>query len=483
MVLLTLILLPLLAAALSLFQRRAEIIGRLAIGLAAVQLVVGVWIVLRVASGEAIAFQPFLATDSLSALLMLITVVIGFIATVYSVGYLKEEVGKSIITVERMREYYALLYLFMCAMCLAVLTTNPMIMWIAVEATTLSTAFLINFYRKPTTLEAAWKYLIINSIGLLFALLGTLLFIASAAHLTQGQAIGWQNLIALGDKLDPTVVKIAFVLVFIGYGTKVGLVPMHTWKPDTYSKAPAPVVALFSGVLLNVALLAILRFKVVVDAAITPVFSQQLFIAFGVITIVVAAFIMFEQTNYKRLLAYSSIEHAGIMLLGFGLGGVATVFALLHMIYHALAKSLLFFAVGNVFLKYSSTKIDNIQGLLRLATHTSTALFIGFFAVTGAPPFGLFFTELGILSVTVVSHPYLTVLVVLALVIAFMGYFKQISAMVFGEPPTEVVEQTPTIGRLTRYPLFATILLLVGVSLYVPRFLQILIESAAISLN
>ena len=283
------------------------------------------------------------------ALVVLLTVaVVGFASSFYSIGYLRGEVAKGIVGFRRVKQYFVLFQLFLLAMFYAIITVNPILMWIAIEATTLSTAFLISFYNKPTAMEAAWKYLIINSIGLLLGFLGTLLFFAPLSD-PADTFVTWRLLQEAGAAgLNPLLVKIAFIFVLIGYGTKAGLAPMHTWLPDAHSKAPSPISAMLSGALLNCALLAILKFKSIADVVLGTAFSQNLLIFFGIISIAIPAFIIIVQKNYKRLFAYSSVEHMGIITLGFGFGGLGSFAALLHMVYHSLAKSILFFSAGNV---------------------------------------------------------------------------------------------------------------------------------------
>ena len=360
----------------------------------------------------------------------------------------------------------------------AITTTSSILMWIGIEATTLSTAFLIGFYNKPSAMEAAWKYLIINSLGLLFAFFGTLLFLYPALNGGHTELITWSNLLASGPNLDPFIAKMAFIFVLIGYGTKVGFVPMHTWRPDAYSKTPVPVVALFSGSLLNVAFLAILRFKLVIDSAVGKDFSQDLLVFFGLISIVVAAFSIFAQKNYKRLLAYSSIEHAGIMALGFGFGGVGAFAALLHMVYHALAKSMLFLAAGNIFLKYSSTKMKNVRGVMSTLPVTGAIFILGFLAVTGVPPFGIFVTELSILSAGIGSHPIVTMAALLGIGLVFIGFLRHVIAMMFGEADSEITAGEGSVWLVAPIVLLAVALLISG--FVFPGAIKFLISSATL---
>jgi len=408
--------------------------------------------------------------------MILLVSFIGFFTVVYSIQYLRKETAKNIIGFTRTKQYLILLSLFLTAMFLAISASNPIFVWISIEATTLSTAFLISFYNKPSSTEAAWKYLIINSVGLLLGFFGTLLYF-TAIHQVGG-AVSWHLLLENASNLDPLLAKIAFVFVLIGYGTKVGFVPMHTWKPDAYSKAPAPIGALLSGALLPIAFVIILKFKTITDVVVGPLFSQHLLIAFGLLSISVAALIMFNSKNYKRLLAYSSIENAGIMALGFGFGGLAIFAAILHMIYHSCVKAILFFTSGNLLLKYSSDKIDNVVGALKILPTTSIFFILGFLIVTGTPPFGIFFTKMSILSVGIKFYPIISFVALFFMVIVFIGFFKHVSSMFFGEKPEEIKTGEESIWLfISPLALIITVFIL---SFYIPPFLNTLINNTVL---
>lgn len=422
--------------------------------------------------------STYFYVDSLSALMIFIITLGSFSAGIYSMGYLHEENRKEIVGFTRIRQFFILLNLFIFTMFFAVSVSNPALMWIAIEATTLSTAFLISFYNKPSAMEAAWKYLIVNSVGLLLGFLGTLILLAVASsHITGSELIvGWNDLVNIGAIQDPLAVKVAFIFIMVGFGTKTGLVPMHTWLPDAHSKAPVPLSALLSGVLLNVSFFAILRNKIVVDNMIGSAFSSELLILFGIISIVVAALIILVQVNYKRLLAYSSIEHMGIVALGFGFGGIGIFAGLLHMIFHSLAKSLLFLCSGNIFLKYSSTKIANVRGIMSALPFTGLVFLFGVFAITGVPPFGIFFTEFYILSSGISSHPWIVAFAIAGIIIVFVGFLKHATSMVFGEVPGGI--KKGEFGPLTTVPLAVIAVILVSFGLFLPLFIRTLIADA-----
>jgi hydrogenase-4 component F len=478
MALLVLIATPLMAALVSLAVRRTvrplELIAVLAALLECAAVAVAA---IAVFSDGRYRQGSYLSVDSLGMVVMLTVALVGGAASVYSIGYLRQEVVKKIIGFRRVKQYFVLFHLFLMAMFYAIVTVNPTLMWIAIEATTLSTAFLISFYNKPTAMEAAWKYLIINSIGLLLGFLGTLLFFTTVSRTDAGAFVTWEMLLAGSGTLNPLLVKIAFLFVLIGYGTKTGLVPMHTWLPDAHSKAPSPISALLSGALLNCALLAILKFKLITDAVLGAAFSQNLLIFFGMISIAIPAFIIIIQKNYKRLFAYSSIEHMGIIALGFGFGGIGSFAALLHMIYHSLAKSILFFSAGNCLLKYGSTKIDRVRGVLETLPGTGKVLLLGFLAITGVPPFGIFLTEVYILTAGIASHPVVVVIALLLLALIFVGFLRFIAAMVFGKAVEPVVQGE--VNNLTIVPPIVLLVLLLGISIYLPPPLKAWINAAA----
>ena len=461
-------------ALLNVLIKRRSVIELFSIIASSVVLVESIVVALKVSVSGVYSPFVFFSVDSLGAIVMLIIACIGFATTIYSIRYLQQETAKGIIGFTRVRQYFVLLNIFLAAMFLAVTASNPVFAWISIEATTLSTAFLISFYNKPSAIEAAWKYLIINSIGLLLGFFGTLLYFTSMSSLGENGFVSWQSLMANAAHLDPLIAKIAFIFVLIGYGTKVGLAPMHTWKPDAYSKAPNPIGALLSGALLPVAFIVILKFKNVTDAAIGPQFSQNLLIIFGILSIAVAALIMFNVRNYKRLLAYSSIENAGVMALGFGFGGLGISAAILHLIYHSLVKGIMFFSSGNLLLKYNSAKIKNIKGALGIVPFTSILFIAGFLIVTGVPPFGIFLTKMQILSVGIQVNPIITIIALFFMTLIFIGFLKHIISMFFSQKPEDI-----EVGEGNIWLIIPPLILLVTIiilSFYIPPFLSILIN-------
>ncbi|MFA5947648.1 MAG: proton-conducting transporter membrane subunit [Candidatus Gracilibacteria bacterium] len=468
----------LVAAFIALFSKY-RVLTELSSALVSIIALVGSLIIaIKVSSAKIYSPFSFFTVDALSSIVILIIAFVGLATTIYSIKYLRQETARNVLNFGRIKQYFILLNLFVAAMFLAITTSNPIFAWISIEATTLSTAFLISFYNKPSAMEAAWKYLIINSIGLLLGFFGTLLYFTSIDLANVGGLVNWQLLMSNVSHLDPLIAKIAFIFVLIGYGTKVGFAPMHTWLPDAHSKAPAPVSALLSGVLLNVAFITVLRFKAITDLVVEKSFTQNLFIIFGVISIVIAALIIFTQKNYKRLLAYSSIENMGIIALGFGFGGLGIFAAILHMIYHSLLKSTLFLSAGTILLKYGSTKIAKIKGALNVLPITSILFLAGFFAITGAPPFGIFLTKIYIVSAGIKIHPIVSVIVLFLIAILFIGFFKHASRMFFGEKSLEVKEGEESIWLII--PPFALIIIALYLSFNIPQFLSVLINEVVL---
>ncbi len=473
MLFLILLITPIFAALVSaLVRAKRPLIEGVTILAVLVEAVVFGRLVMGVLEHGTVEYLGYFSLNALSALFGLVVVMVGCVAALYSVGYLREETKRGIIGMHRIRQFYTLFNMFLFSMLAAVILVNPILMWIAVEATTLSTVFLISFYGKKNSIEAAWKFLIINSIALLLGFLGTLLFVGMPAH------FGGTWSFADGAQLDPALLKIAFVFVIIGYGTKTGFAPLHTWLPDAHGMAPVPISSLLSGALLNVSFFALLRFTLLTDSALGQEFSHQIFLAFGLLSVAVAALLIFTQHNYKRLLAYSSIEHMGMMALGIGAGGVGVFAALLHMIYHAMTKSLLFLSSGNIMLKYGTAKISGVRGLKAALPFTMILFIVGVLSITGVPPFGIFITEFSILSALMSVHGVLALVVLAALALVCIGFFKALSWMMAGEPPRDEAGQGTENGW-TIAPLCLLAVLIFTVSIIVPSPLQALLTQAA----
>ena len=429
--------------------------------------------------GPQSALGGWVYVDSLGVVILVLIMAVGVCAVLNSLAYIDHDVQGGELTEHGRARYYALLLVFMATMATVPVTNNLGVMWVAIEATTVVSVLLVSIYRTGPALEAAWKYLLIGSVGIALALFGTMMTYYASSSLggEHSGALSWTELQRIAAGSDPRVMRLAFIFVLVGYGTKAGLAPMHTWLPDAHSKAPSPISAMLSGALLNVALLAILRFKLIADAALGPAFSQNLLIFFGIISISIPAFIIIVQKNYKRLFAYSSIEHMGIVALGFGFGGLGSFAALLHMIYHSLAKSLLFFSAGNVLLKYGSTKIENIKGVLSAMPVMGTILLLGFLAITGVPPFGIFITEIYIMTAGIGSHPVAVGIALLLLALIFIGFLKYIAAMLFSNASSPVPQGEA--NYLTIAPPVLLLVVLAGIGFFLPPPVRMWIDSAA----
>jgi hydrogenase-4 component F len=343
-------------------------------------------------------------------------------------------------------------------------------MWVAIEGTTLASAFLVGFYEKDTSVEAAWKYLIICSVGIALALLGIVLTYASSIELLgeSSNALEWTTLRSLAPDLDPTYLRLAFIFVMVGYGTKVGLAPMHTWLPDAHSQAPSPVSAMLSAVLLNCAFYGILRFFIITELCV-PGFASDLMLIFGLLSMAVATAFIVMAKDSKRLLAYSSIEHMGIMALGFGLGGFLGIFgALFQMLNHALTKPILFFSMGNIVQRFSSKSIDEVRGVLSVMPITGAVLLLGSLAIVGAPPFSMFLSELSILQAGLTTERFaISALYLLLLAIIFAAFMYHISRMVFGRP-TEGVSRGEA-DRLSLVPMLVLLIAILIIGIFMPQ--------------
>jgi len=437
----------------------------------------GLWVVWGVAqNGPLTLIEQWLRLDALSAWLLLIIVAVGGWAAWSSVPYLAEERRKGVFPQTKLREYYALFHAFWGTMLWMAVCDNLGLMWVFVEATTLSTAFLVAFYNEKRALEAAWKYVILSFVGIALALFGTLLvYFSSLTGLGEkGGLLSWVTLVQQASQLDPGVLKLAFALVLIGYGTKMGLAPMHTWLPDAHSQAPAPISALLSGVLLNCAFYALLRFHLILVEAGLGGFSSSLLLAFGLLTLGLGALFILVQEDYKRLLAYSSVENMGLVAVGFGFNAKAAAFgALLHLLYHALSKALLFLSSGFLYLRFGSKRIADVTGALRSTPWVAIAFFAGVISIIGVPPFGVFMSKFSILSAGFASnHAWAGGLLIGWTALAFVGFLHAAAPMVLGKGRDDLVREP----SWTWGPLLALAGLLLIFGLYLPEPLRALLD-------
>jgi hydrogenase-4 component F len=381
--------------------------------------------------------QEFLSADALSAWMVLLISVVSLATSLYAGQYFQRDLSAGAITTGRIREFYVLTPLFGAGMFLVVLANNLGVMWAAVEATALSSVLLVALYNRRNSLEAAWKYVILGSLGLALALLGTV-FVYAAACKNNPQPLpsfNWSHLMAVAHQLDPHLLKLAFVFAFIGYGTKAGLAPMHTWLPDAHSEAPSPTSAMLSGVSLKISLYALIRFHILTSACLDSDFSRHFLLGFGLFSMFLAAPFILVQRNLKRMLAYSSLEHVGLICTGIALNTPATIFgALLHMGYHALTKPVLFFAAGNIHQTFHSLEFRRIgTGVAKVLPATAVAMILAAVAAVGLPPFGLFLSEMTIISGALAAQQTAVgVLIVAALLASFCGMLQQLTRILPG---------------------------------------------------
>lgn len=382
------------------------------------------------ASGPYHFWADYIVVDLPGAWVTLCTSIVYFLASIYAIGYmrlLKEEEDK-------LWNFYSLFAAFALTVLLSTVMNNAGLYWIAIELTTLVSTFLVGFERAAESVEAAWKYIIIVSAGISLALLGTVLFYWCGSFvLGPVYDMTWATLQGSASKMNPTLVSLSYLLVLIGYGTKVGLAPMHTWLPDAHSESPAPVSAMLSGALLNGAMLGIVRYLAIADSAGVGSFARGVLVALGVLSILIGALFIVRQAGIKRLMAYSSVEHMGVIALGFGFGGAFGVAgALYHMLNHSLNKSLMFFGAGNVMRSFGSKEIDRIRDVWTRFPVQGSLWLAGAVAITGAPPFGLFLSELFILRGGFEqNYGWAVAAMIVLLIVIFIGFLNHFRSMYF----------------------------------------------------
>jgi hydrogenase-4 component F len=392
-----------------------------------------------VVQGPVTALGGFLRADALSVLVLGLTGFVSLVCSIYAVGYLRRDEADGKITHAQLRRYYVLAPLFVAAMLLVPLADNLGVMWVAIESTTLASVLLVTFYNQKTSFEAGWKYIIIGSVGISLALFGTVFTYYAGVNLPgleTHSGMNWSALVGVADQLNPQAMRLAFILVLLGYGTKAGLVPMHTWKPDAYAEAPVPAAALLGAGFINCAIYAIMRFDVLAEKCLGHDFPGKLLAGFGVASILVAVPFILVQRNFRRMLAYSSIDHAGIMVAGLGFGGkLGALGAALHMVFHGVTKPLMFFCAGNVQQHYGTPYFRKVHGVMHTLPWTGGLFLVATLAVTGTPPFSLFQSEFNILSGALAAdRGWMAFLFVAGVVTIFAGFLVHLSKLSLGEP-------------------------------------------------
>lgn len=438
------------------------------------------WVIAQTSARQSFTDGMFYV-DALSSVLLFIISLLGFTAICFSLPYMQKEVEDGHLAPKMLPRYYSLFFIFIVTMLCVTTLDNLGMMWVAVEATTLASAFLVAFHFNRSALEAAWKYVMVCTVGICLALLGLILLYYAELHaaLPSPAPLSWQKLVTYAASLDPMMVKLAFVFIFIGYGTKAGLAPMHTWLPDAHSQAPSPVSGLLSGALLACAWYAMLRVLIIVQGVPGLDFTQPLLLSFGVFSIATALPFILVQTDVKRLLAYSSVEHMGIITLGVGIGTQAAIYgALLHMVNHALTKSFLFYVAGHVIQVYKTKSIMRIRGLVTTLPFIGTLFMAGCLAITGMPPFGIFFSKLTVVwAAFAEGYSVLAWGTLLLLGGIFAGMLYYFLRMCFGRPGRRGQAAPP--ARSANLALGVAAVFVVLGSVYLPLDMANVLRAAA----
>ena len=419
----------------------------------------------------------FLFVDDLNVVFVVLATFVGFTTSAFSASYIAHELESGRLTARYLRFYHAMYQTLMFAMNLALVANNIGLMWVAIELATLTTVAMVGIYRTHEALEAAWKYFILGSVGIALALFGTILvYMAARPVLGEGQdAMVWTALIEKSAGFSPELLNVAFIFLLLGYGTKVGLVPLHAWLPDAHAEGPTPISAVLSGLLLNVALYAVLRFKMLLATVPMAIAPGPLMVSMGLASVLFAAFMLFRRRDIKRMFAYSSIEHMGIVTFAFGMGGALANFAgLLHMTMHSLTKSAIFFAVGHIAQGKGTQRLAEIRGLTETHPVLGWGLVLGVIAIAGLPPLGMFMSEFLIVSSTFVRAPVLAIVLVSGLLIALGALMLRLSEVAFGTPDGKIAPV-----QASYVPLYTHLALVLLAGVYLPAPLVAWFQSVA----
>ncbi len=423
----------------------------------------------------------YLLVDDLNVVFIILGAFVSFTTSIFSASYIAHEVEIGRLTPWHLRFYHAMYQTMQFSLSLALVANNIGLMWVAVELATLTTVMMVGIYRTAEALEAAWKYFILGSVGIALALFGTILvYLAALPVIGEGlDAMVWTTLVSRAAELDPSLLNIAFIFLLLGYGTKVGLVPLHAWLPDAHSEGPTPISAVLSGLLLNVALYALLRFKMLIAANPGALAPGPLMIGMGLLSLIFAAFMLYRRRDIKRMFAYSSIEHMGIIVFAFGMAGPLGNFAgLLHMAMHSLTKSAIFFAVGHIVQVKGTQRMADIGGLTVSHPTLGWALVAGVAAIGGMPPFGVFTSEFLVASTTFARAPVLAVLFVFGLLLAFGALLLRVNDLAFG-----AVKGPIGPVRASYLPMFAHLLLVLIAGIWLPPPLVAWFRHVAVQLG
>jgi len=423
------------------------------------------------------ATDSYFLVDDLNIVFIVLTTFVSFTTSVFSATYIAHELETGRLTPAYLRFYHAMYQTMMFGMNLALIANNIGLMWVAIELATLSTVLMVGIYRTHEALEAAWKYFILGSVGIAFALFGTILvYMTAEPVIGQGlQSMVWTVLLSRAADFDPALLNVAFIFLLLGYGTKVGLAPLHAWLPDAHAEGPTPISAVLSGLLLNVALYAVLRFKMLLAANPAALAPGPLMVILGLISLVFAAFMLYRRRDIKRLFAYSSIEHMGIIVFAFGMGGTLANFAgLLQMTMHSLTKSAIFFAVGHIAQVKGTQNIAEIRGLTETHPVLGWGLVLGVVAIAGMPPLGIFMSEFLVVSSTFSRAPLLAIILVLGLLVALGALMLRLNGFAFGQPTGS---EAPV--RASYLPMFGHLALVFAAGIYLPPALVLWFQHVA----
>ena len=476
MELIFILIIPVVAAALSLVPAGRRFAPGITIAGTVAVFILALSTVFEVADGsELTVVRNWISSDSLGVLLLLLVSFVGLASAVFSWGYMERVVETG--NPGKLRRYYYRYNLFLFSMLSVPILSQVALVWVAVELTTLFSVLLVSFKSTPGALEAAWKYVVLTCMGAAFALLG-ILILYWGMNIAGGEAFTWAGLIKAAPAIPPSLLKTAFIFILIGFGTKIGLVPLHTWLPDAHSQAPSPVCALLSGVETTTVLYVVLRLLPVLNAS-TTINIGNWFIVSGLVSVGAAAFLLIQVKDYKRLFAFSTVEHMGIIMVAAGLGGSAAHLGVAYqMLTHSITKSLCFFAAGSVLLLVGSRDIASVKGLIRISPIAGGALLIGGLAIAGAPPFAVFLSEFSILKAGIAGGNYITIgLLTIFIVIAFCALMFHINGMVFGKPVRELIK--PVLPLTTIISLVLAVVPVVVLGFYMPGVLNKLLLQAA----
>src|SRR5258707_1509044 len=424
-----------------------------------------------------VAAGEFVFIDDFNIYLVVLTTFVAFTTSVFSASYIDHEVEIGRLTPIRLRSYHAMYQAFILTMLLALVANNLGVMWVAVEGATLTTVLMVSLYRTHQAIEAAWKYFILCGVGIALALFGTILmYLAAQPVMGSGMAaMAWLSLIGRVGAFDPHILNLAFVFLLVGYGTKIGLAPLHAWLPDAHAEGPTPISAVLSGLLLNVALYAVLRFKMLLSANGGAIAPGPLMVTIGIASLLLATLMLYRRRDIKRFFAYSSIEHMGIITFAFGMGGPLANFAgLLHMTMHSLTKSAIFFTVGHVAQVKGTQRIGDMGGLTETNPVLGWGLVLGVVGIAGLPSLGIFMSEFLVVTSTFARAPSLAIVLVAGILIGVAALFLRLNTIAFGDPRGATAK-----AEASYVPMFAHLALVFVAGIYMPPALVAWFQNVA----